>query len=70
MAINVLEWVTCPHCGVNFKIAVPNDTFRIHSEDSEDSERGDHIRGRYCDYERSIPCPKCSETVYIYLFIE
>ncbi len=67
MAINVLEWVTCPYCGVNFQIAVPNDASRIYSEDSELTHL---IRGRDYNYKRPIPCPKCSETVYIYLFIK
>jgi len=47
MAINELELITCPHCVVNFKIAVPNDTFRIYSEDNE---RDDYYDGKYGDY--------------------
>ena len=58
--VNVLEWITCPKCGITFQIAVPKETIRLLALPT--------IREGSLDDFFYIHCPKCKMSVYIHIY--
>jgi hypothetical protein len=61
MPLNILEWVTCLHCGINFQVAVPHDTYQIMASVS---------RRRSADDYFFTHCPKCKKKMNINIYYE
>ena len=62
MTINVLEWITCIHCGTNFQVSVPNYARGIYPSEELRDDVG------FESY--STQCPQCGKKLCVNILLE